>query len=74
MVCGKSYINVVYKVKSYYIIKDMYQKVKPCVRSCGKYSDFFEYSVGLRQGEIMSPILFSLFVDDLELIFARKSR
>ena len=52
----------------------MYQKVKPCVRSCGQYSDFFEYSVGLRQGEIMSPILFSLFVDDLELIFARKSR
>ena len=45
----------------------MYQKVKSCVRSCGKYSDFFEYSVGLRQGEIMSPILFSLFVDDLEL-------
>ena len=28
---------------------------------------FFEYSVSLRQGEIMSPILFSLFVDDLEL-------
>ena len=31
---------------------------------CGKYSDFFEY---LRQREIMSPILFSLLVDDLEL-------
>ena len=55
------------KKKILRIIKDMYQKVKSCVRSCGKYSDFFEYSVGLRQGEIMSPILFSLFVDDLEL-------
>ena len=30
-------------------------------------SDFFQYAVGLRQGEVLSPLLFSLFVGDLEL-------
>ena len=49
------------------IVKDMYEKVKYCVRSCNNYSQFFEYAVGLRQGEVISPILFSLFVEDLEL-------
>ncbi len=28
---------------------------------------FFEYSVGLRQGEIISPLMFSVFLEDLEL-------
>jgi len=49
------------------IIRDMYQKVKSCVKSCNTYSDFFKYAVGLRQGEVLSPILFSFFVNDLEL-------
>lgn len=49
------------------IIRDMYQKVKSCVKSCSSYSDYFLYAVGLRQGEVMSPLLFSLFVEDLEL-------
>ena len=48
------------------ILKDMYNKVKSCVKLCNSYSDFFEYSVGLRQGEVLSPILFSLFIDDIE--------
>ena len=29
-------------------------------------SDFFKFDVGLLQGEIISPILFSLFLADLE--------
>ncbi len=32
------------------VIRDMYSKVKSCVKSCNTYSDFFNYSVGLRQG------------------------
>ena len=31
------------------------------------YSDFFECAVGLKQGEVISPLLFSLFIEDLEL-------
>jgi hypothetical protein len=34
---------------------------------CNSYSEFFEYAVGLRQGDIISPVLFSLFIDDIEL-------
>ena len=45
----------------------MHKKVKSCVRNHNEYSEFFEYAVGLRQGEIMSPMLFSLFNEDLEL-------
>ena len=41
--------------------------VKSCVRHCNEYSEYFDIAVGLRQGEIISPILFSLFVEDLEL-------
>ena len=49
------------------ILKDMYNQVKACVRACNSYSDFFECAIGLKQGEVISPLLFSLFVDDLEL-------
>ena len=45
----------------------MYENVKSCVKHCSSYSDYFNYAVGLRQGEVMSPLLFSLFVEDLEL-------
>ena len=49
------------------VIKDMYNKVKTCVRGCNSYSDFFDCSVGVKQGEVISPVLFSLFIEDLEL-------
>jgi len=45
----------------------MYSKVNACVQNCNSYSEYFDIAVGSKQGEIMSPILFSLFVDDLEL-------
>ena len=53
--------------KTLRIIKDMYNNVKTCVRGCNSYSVFFECAVGLKQGEVISPILFSLFIEDLEL-------
>jgi len=49
------------------IIRDMYSKVKTCVKQCSSYSEYFQYAVGLRQCEVMSPLLFSLFIDDLEM-------
>jgi len=49
------------------IIKSMYNKVRSCVQGCNSYSEYFECAVGLKQGEVLSPVLFSLFLDDLEL-------
>lgn len=63
--------NLGVKGKMLRIIKSIYRSVKSCVRHCKTYSDFFEVSIGLRQGEVMSPILLSLFVEDLELFLQR---
>ena len=59
--------NLGNKGRTFRIIRDMYAKVKSCVKSANTMSDFFQYAVGLRQGEVLSPLLFSLFVEDLEL-------
>ena len=49
------------------IVKNMFAKVKSCFNSSNTFSDFFEYSVGLRHGEVISPILVSSILEDLEL-------
>ena len=47
------------------IIKNMYSKMKLEVRGQGEHS-YFSSNCGLLQGESTSPVLFSLFVNDLE--------
>ena len=51
----------------------MYSTIKSSVKYNNNFSDFFESPVGLLQGEITSPILFSLFIDDLELFLQNNS-
>ena len=53
------------------VIKSMYSNVKSCVSVEGLRSDFFRNSLGLMQGEVLSPILFSLFINDFEMQFLR---
>ena len=55
--------------KCFSVIKNMYQNVKSCVRKDGECSDFFNCSIGVRQGENLSPFLFSIFLNDLESFF-----
>lgn len=45
------------------IIKNLYDKVKCCVKYGGVLSDYFQSHVGLMQEETLPPLLFSLYVN-----------
>ena len=44
----------------------MYKNIKSCVIHSGEQSCFFYSQCGVRQGENLSPVLLSLFFNDLE--------
>ena len=48
------------------IIKDVYSRVKNCVRGCNSYSNFSRGVIILKQREVISPILVSCFIEDME--------
>ena len=52
--------------KMYTLIYNMYQDIRSCVAVNGECSQFFNSYIGVRQGEYLSPMLFSIFVNDLE--------
>ena len=45
------------------VVQSFYAKSEACVRECREESEWFEVSVNLRQGCVMSPWLFNLFMD-----------
>ena len=47
------------------IIYSMYDSAKSFVRQNHQMSNYFYINIGVRQGENLSPILFSLFLNDL---------
>ena len=58
--------------KVLHVIRDMYAKAKSCVKTRHGLSQFFCVSnVGLRQWENLSPVLFSLFLNDLKGFLTR---
>ncbi len=48
------------------VIKNMYTNIKSCVKLKQKTSDTFICTKGVRQGENLSPLLFALYVNDIE--------
>ncbi len=53
--------------KLFNIVFNMYKQAKSCVRVNGSKSDFFNCLAGVRQGENLSPLLFAIFLCDLEI-------
>ena len=47
----------------------MYKSVKYCVKVANGYTDPISSDRGLKQGCVLSPILFNLFIDDINNIF-----
>ena len=49
----------------YHAIKSLYANTRSSVQVNDKYTDWFEVKSGVRQGDSLSPTLFSLFINDL---------
>ena len=52
--------------KFFRVIFNMYENIKSCVRTNDETSIFFPSECGVRHGENLSPLLFSLYLNDLE--------
>jgi hypothetical protein len=46
-------------------LRAMYSSLISCIRVNGLYSEFFECPTGVRQGCVLSPALFSIFINQL---------
>lgn len=51
--------------KLYFSIKSLYQNTLSCIRINGQHTDWFSTTLGVRQGDTLSPTLFSVYINDL---------
>ena len=54
------------------VIYNLYENAKSCIKKENKLSHFFSCNVGVRQGENLSPLLFSIYLNDFEYSISRK--
>ena len=47
------------------VLKSMYSKLKSCIKCKTGLTDYFNCTVGTRQGCVTSPIIFLLFINEL---------
>ena len=55
------------------VIKSMYTSVKSMVKHNNCLSEEFSCFLGVRQGECLSPFLFSLYLNDIETEFVQNN-
>ena len=67
-------LNLNIKGKVLTVIKNIYQGAKSCVKTGNKVSAYFCCNIGVRQGENLSPLLFAIYLNDLEEHFKAKSK
>jgi hypothetical protein len=60
--------------KLYKALRGIYDSVKACVRDKHSYSDFFDCPRGVKQGCILSPIMFSFFVNELAVELIKEGK
>ena len=59
--------------KCFNIIRNMYSNIKSRISTVEVCSAFFPCNTGVRQGENLSPLLFSIFLNDLEHYLLRNN-
>ena len=48
-------------------MEDVHYNPKACIRLNNKYTDWFDTPVGVKQGDTLSPTLFSIFINNLAI-------
>jgi hypothetical protein len=51
--------------KFYNVIKSMYTSVKTRVKVTDGFTELFDSHIGLKQGDVLSPLLFNLYINEL---------
>ena len=61
--------------KLFNVVHNMYNQAKSCVSlPAGSVSSMFQCEVGVRQCENLSPLLFSIYLSDLNSFLANKNK
>ena len=60
--------------KIFQAVKSLYTSVKSCVRVNSYRTEWFDVNCGLRQGCVLSPLLFNLFINDLAVFLKLRLR
>ena len=55
------------KGRLYKCVRSMYENVKARIRCGAKFTDYINCTCGMKQGDVCSPVLFSLFINELAL-------